>query len=87
MRPQDPAAYAALAQLYVRAGRKLPQARELAWRAVSLAPTAQNYVVLGGVCEKAGDLAGARAALERAMALEPGNEQFRRWHESLREKP
>lgn len=69
--PYQGGGYAALATMHLMSGRKLGEAKELATKAVELEPLAKNYFLLGSICRRAGDREGARAALERAAALEP----------------
>lgn len=69
--PEDAAPPAALAELYLRTGYRLAEARPFAERAVALAPTAANYALLSSACQRAGDLPGALAAIERAVAAAP----------------
>jgi cytochrome c-type biogenesis protein CcmH/NrfG len=84
--PKDSRGYAVLAQLYVQADRKRPDALELARTAVALEPAAQNFAVLSAAFERNGDLPGAVAAAERAVQLDPGNPQYRRMVELLKSK-
>lgn len=84
--PKDSRGYAVLAQLYVQAGRKQPEAVELARTAVALEPTPQNLAVLAAARERNGDLPGAVAAAERAVKLEPGNPQYRQMYELLKSR-
>ncbi len=71
--PDRPEGHLALTQLYLRSGQKTDAARQAATKAVELAPTAANYAVLSAAAERAGDLPAARTAIDRAVALEPGN--------------
>lgn len=82
--PYQGGGYAALARLHLTSDRKLPEAKELAARAVELEPLAKNYFLLGLVCQKAGDRAAARAAIEKAVALDPENLEYRRACELVR---
>lgn len=77
---------AGLAQLYLRANRKLPEAKALAEEAVKLEPAASNYAILSEACDKNGDLPGACAAMNRALELEPRNVRYRRILESLKRR-
>ncbi len=81
--PDLAAAYRSLARILLLRNRGLPEAEALARKLVELEPAATNYGLLGEVCAQAGDLPGARAALERAMQLDPGNEEFRAAHKRL----
>lgn len=73
----------ALAQLYLQANTRLDEALELARRAVNLAPSPVNHYVLSQACARIGDLPGAMAAIEKACALDPGNQQYREWRSLL----
>lgn len=75
--PDHAPAHAALAQLYLRAGRNLDQARHHAERAAKLADSAANHALLAAVCRAQGDSAAARQALQHAIRLEPDNAQIR----------
>ena len=85
--PQRPEGRLALVHLYLRSNRKLPEAAELARAVVELAPTPSNCVLLSAACNRNGDHAGAVSAIERAIELDPGNEEYGRIRQSLREKP
>lgn len=73
--PGEARAYAMLADLYLRSDRKLAEARRLAEKAVELAPEAPLYRLLSVACQKTGDVAGARAASQKASAVAPGSGQ------------
>jgi tetratricopeptide (TPR) repeat protein len=75
--------YAALANLYLQANRKIPEARTLARKAVELEPVATYYLQLALVCQRAGDRAGAIAAIEEAVTRDPGNPEYRRLRELM----
>lgn len=75
--------YAALADLLLRRGRALAEARGLAERAVDLEPTAQHWTLLATTANQMGDRTAARAALERALALDPGNPQIKSVYASI----
>jgi tetratricopeptide (TPR) repeat protein len=78
--------YRALAQLYLQNNCNLPEAKNLASKAVELGPAGPNYFILAAACDKNGDRAGAISAIERAIELEPGNQQYRRMQLMIREK-
>jgi Flp pilus assembly protein TadD len=84
--PKDAAAHAALAELYVKSGRKLAEAVSLARRAAELSPTADRYWLLAAACRCSGDVPGALAALDKAIDLDPGNLQYREAQQTLKEK-
>jgi len=79
-------ARAALADLFLHAGTpgSLAEAKALAQKAAELEPAGRHFFLLALACRRSGDAAAARKALDRALALEPQNEQFRRARESLR---
>lgn len=81
--PDHAPAHAALAQLYLRMGRNLDEARHHARRATQLADTAANYALLAAVCRAQGDTSAARQALQHALQLEPHNAQIRAFEQSL----
>ncbi len=85
--PASAVGYAGLAELYLRTGRNLPEARRLAERAVALEPTAWRLAVLAALAERLGDRQAARAALRRAMALEPNDPKYRQMYEALAQPP
>lgn len=87
MAPGNAVGYAGLAELYLRTGRHLPEARRLAEQAVALEPTAWRLAVLAALAERSGDLEAARAALRRAMALEPNDPKYREMYDALARTP
>jgi len=78
--------YRSLVRILLLRNQRLPEAKALVRKLVELEPAAPNYGLLGEVCAQAGDLPGARAALERAMQLDPGNEEFRAAYRGLQGK-
>ncbi len=83
--PGRPDGYYALARFFLTSGRKLPEARTFAQKAVDLAPTARNYSVLCAACAANDDRAAAIAAAGKAMQLEPGNPNHVGLYRSLQE--
>jgi protein O-GlcNAc transferase len=81
--PKAANGYRELAGLYLKTGKKLPQARQLAQKALSLQPSAINYYILGWACSLEGDKAAALTATKRALTMEPGNPNFQRLYESI----
>ncbi|MCR4415431.1 MAG: tetratricopeptide repeat protein [Thermoguttaceae bacterium] len=79
--PERGEGYAALADLYLRTGRKVTEAAPLARKAVALQPVAENYFVLARACAKAGDRAGTLTAISRAVELDPGNPEYQRFRD------
>jgi tetratricopeptide (TPR) repeat protein len=84
--PRHYAGYQELARLYLRSHTNLPRARELAEQAVALGHRADSYYVLGWSCDVNGDPAGALAALQKALELEPGNQQYAQLYERIRQR-
>lgn len=84
--PQQSAGYRELALLYLKIGEKLPQAMQLAEKAVALEATAANYFVLSWACVKNGDNAKAFPAIKRAVELEPGNPQYLRLYKLIQQR-
>lgn len=83
--PRQPDGYRALVRLYLSSNRKISEAASLAETAVELAPTAANYVLLSAARGRNGDLAGALAAVDHAVKLEPDNAEYQRIRDSLKE--
>lgn len=81
--PQKPDGYRELARLYLKTGQKLPQARQLAEKAVALEATAANYFVLSWACYANGDIANALPTIKRAIKLDPGNQQYPRLYKQI----
>jgi tetratricopeptide (TPR) repeat protein len=71
--PKSSNGYRELAGLYLKTGKKILQARQLAEKAVALQPSAANYYILGWARNSNGDKAAALSAAKQALALEPGN--------------
>lgn len=84
--PRNSRGYSGLAHLYLQANRKLPEARQLAEKAVALEPMAFNYFVLSWARDRNGDRAGAVAAIKQAIELEPNNPRFRQIAERMEKK-
>ena len=84
--PQRSEAYRELVRLYLKTGKNLPQARQLAEKAVALEAVAANYLQLSMVCDRNGDTAGAFSAIKRAVALEPGNQQYLRLYKVIQQR-
>jgi len=78
--------YRELAQLYLRASRGFPEARELAEKAVVLEPTALNYFVLSWACDMNGDSQNAIKAILQAIQLEPANLKYRNVYEHIKSR-
>ena len=83
--PSKPAAYAPLVQLLLRTGRQLDEAAELAAQAVELEPTAEHHGLLAVTFDRIGDRKRARAAIQKALLLQPDNPFFQQLCEQWRD--
>lgn len=81
--PERAEGYEALARFLLRRSGELAEAKTLAEKAAALEPTARNYALLSTACSRNRDRTGALAAIERAVALAPDNEEFRETYERL----
>ncbi len=81
--PNHTIGYQELARLYLRTRVNLPRARQLAQKAVSLGPVAESYFLLGWACYANHDDAAAKAALEKAMSLDPQNAAYARCYRTV----
>jgi tetratricopeptide (TPR) repeat protein len=71
--PRHSPGYVALAELYLRTGKKLPEAKRCAEEAIRIEPVAPHYALLSRVCARTGDEAAAREAARKARELQdPG---------------
>jgi tetratricopeptide (TPR) repeat protein len=84
--PKYYAGYLELARFYLRNNRELPQARELAQKAVNLEPRADCWFVLGWACDVNGDPAGALSAIQKAIQLDPNNRQYAQLYERIKQR-
>lgn len=84
--PKSSTGYRELAQLYLRRGKRLPEARELAEKAVALEPIAINYFVLSWACDVNGDSINGLKAIEQAIQLEPNNLKYKKIYEHIKKK-
>jgi tetratricopeptide (TPR) repeat protein len=85
--PQQAGGYAALAHFYLQANLKPDQARTLAEKAVEREPVAVHYFLLCLARSRNGDVAGATNAIDRAVALDPDNGNYREIARALRSQP
>jgi len=83
--PKNSDGYRELARLYLKTGRKLPQARQLAKQALGLEASAANYFILGWACYATGDMTSAAPLVEKAMALDPDNANYPRLYELIQQ--
>jgi len=84
--PRKSDGYRELARLYLKTGQKLPQARQLAGKAVTLEAVATNYFVFGWASYAVGDTANALAAVKRAVELDPGNAQYQNLYKQIQQR-
>ncbi len=84
--PQKSDGYRELARLYLKTGQKLPQARQLAEKAVALEAYAANYFVLSWACYTNGDIANALPTIKRAIELDPGNQQYQLLYKQIQQR-
>lgn len=84
--PRLAEAHALLAELRLQRGDQGAEAMTAARRAAELEPSPPHYWLLARACEAAGKLPEALAAMEKAVALDPGNLEYRERYEQLRAK-
>lgn len=84
--PKKSAGYRDLVYLLLQTGQKRPEALTLAQKSLSLERTAANYFAHGYACQANRDFVGASTSLERAVALEPKNQTYRRALDNLRKR-
>lgn len=85
--PLEAGGYAALASLYLSAGRRAFDAHVLALRAVAREPAPQFFFILAMAAQRNGDLAAALAAAEEAQRLDPKNTRYQTLVDNLRRLP
>lgn len=83
MAPDHSDGFRMLARLYLEGGDRADEAVRCAQRAAEIEPVGPNYLVLGDAFAARGERLKAREAMERAIALEPQNPEYRRKHEKL----
>ncbi len=83
--PKRPDGYRELAGLYLKTGKKIRQARQLAEKAVALQPkpSAANYYTLGWACNSNEDRAAALTAAKQALTIEPSNPIYQRLYKRV----
>jgi len=84
--PKRAVGYRSLVKVLLLRKETLAEAKAVARKVVELEPTAGHYSLLGEVCYRNGDRAGALAAFKRAAELAPDNEEIRRAYKRLRER-
>jgi tetratricopeptide (TPR) repeat protein len=81
--PRVAMGYTALARFYLQTGRNMAETTSLARQAVDLEPRAPNYFLLASAFLAHGDRASALVAIDRAVALDPDNADFRKFREMI----
>jgi tetratricopeptide (TPR) repeat protein len=84
--PDDDRCYLELARFYLKKNVKLPQAKELALKAVALKARPEGYFVLAQAYDITGDPADALTSLERAMELDPNQLMYKQIYRGLRKR-
>jgi tetratricopeptide (TPR) repeat protein len=84
--PRQSDSYRMLAQMHLETDRPTAETLALGRHAVRLEPKAENYFVLGAVHVKNGNPAEALAALQQAIALDPGNPKYRSTYELFQKR-
>ena len=84
--PKSSLGYRELARFYLKIKKDLPQARQLAEKAVALEPNAINYFVLAWACYENADIVNAFPAVKRAIELDPGNSNYRLLYKMIQQK-
>jgi len=79
--------YRALAELYLRAGRKPAEAQALARRVIKLEPTGPHYYLLALACVKNKDRASALEAMKQAVAWSPSEKKYQEFLQQLQQAP
>lgn len=82
--PDNPAGYAALADLLVRYERNPPEAVTLARTAVDQSPTPQNWALLSAAYLNNGENAAALTAIQEALRLAPQSASYRAVFDSIK---
>ena len=84
--PEDSIGYRELALLYLGTKKSFQEARKLAEEAVKLEKTAANYYVLTCACEMNGDRTNALKAAEQAIHLDPGNVEYKKIYQRVKNR-
>lgn len=84
--PERSEGYLALARLYLLTDQKSAEAQTLMKTVVDLERTPSNCALLSAACRKNGDLVGAKSAIEQAIQLDPGNQEYKQIRDLLAEE-
>jgi len=85
--PESPDGYLSLVEFFLQSRRKITETPALAEKAVQRGPTVLAYMLLSAAREENKDRAGALAAVEQALKLDPNNPQIRKLREQLQKSP
>ena len=85
--PEWSEGYRALADLYLRTNRKTDQAQVLAEKVLALEPSAPNYYMLAVARLRNNDRTGAFEAVQKALALNPNEENYQQLFRQLQQTP
>jgi tetratricopeptide (TPR) repeat protein len=83
LQPKRPEGFSALAQLYLQNRNNPAEAERLASVATELAREAPYFALLSQACAQNGNHGGALSAINRAIELQPANQQFVQMRETL----
>lgn len=81
--PDSPDGYLSLVEFFLQSRRKIAETPALAEKAVQHGPSVLAYMLLSAAREENQDRAGALAAVEQALKLDPDNPQLRKFREQL----
>jgi len=85
--PDNPHVSLMLARALAAGGRGSEEAIALYQKALKRAPSAMGYIELGNLCLKSGRRDDAVAAFERALTLQPGDDNLRSYLQGLKNRP
>jgi protein O-GlcNAc transferase len=81
--PELALGYRELARMYLKTGKQVTQAQSLAQQAVALEATAENYFLLSQALHRNMNTDSALKALQRAVQLDPRNQDYQRVYHQL----
>jgi tetratricopeptide (TPR) repeat protein len=84
--PNKSDAYRELAKVYLKTNKNLPQARQLAEKAVAIKASADNYYILSCAFYSNGEILRALAAIQHALKLDPNNKQYILLYEHIQQR-
>lgn len=84
--PRASEGYRELARLYLKKKRKIPQARQIAEKAISLEASATNCYILAWAYNENGETTKALPVIKRALELDPTNQQYQQLYKDIQER-